>query len=68
MNTCGHDAPRVTDAPRCTECGAYAHGVDEPQMKVAPPLQPPLLEWLVRRHVRRHLQPPVLEGHVRRVP
>ncbi len=66
MNTCGHEAPRVTDAPRCCECGAYAHNVGEPY-KVSPPL-PWLLELLVRRQVRRseHFRPPRLEGHVTR--
>jgi hypothetical protein len=61
MNTCGHDAPRLTPAPRCSECGAYAHRAGEPY-KVSR-REWWLLEWLTRRWVRRQ-QPPVLEGRV----
>lgn len=64
MNTCGHDAPRVTDAPRCTECGAYAHKAGD-GYKVSPRMWW-LLEWLTRRWVLKHGQPPKLEGRVTR--
>jgi hypothetical protein len=63
MNTCGHDAPRLTDAPRCHQCGAYAHGTTEPY-KVMPPKWW-LLEWLTRRSVRKEVAPQ-LEGRVTR--
>jgi hypothetical protein len=61
VNTCGHDAPRVTMPPRCNECGAYAHDARDPY-KVSPRLWW-LLEWLTRRHVRR-LEPPKLTARV----
>jgi len=61
MNTCGHDAARVTPPPRCTKCGAYAHRVGE-GFKVAP-RERWLTEWLFRRWARRN-QPPVLEGRI----
>jgi hypothetical protein len=63
-NTCGHRAPRVSLPPRCTECGKYAHGLDEPY-KVHQPEGPveivaePLLRWMAT-----HSNPPQLEGRV----
>jgi hypothetical protein len=63
VNTCGHDAPRVILPPRCTQCGAYAHGVSEPY-KVSP-REWWLLEWLSRRLARSpKCAPPVLEGRI----
>ncbi|HET9118321.1 MAG TPA: hypothetical protein VFN75_09675 [Pseudonocardiaceae bacterium] len=62
VNSCGHDAPRVTLPARCTECGAFATRPDEP-WKVHPDL-PGVLETLTRWWVKHFCQPPELSGVV----
>lgn len=61
--TCGCNAPRVTPAPRCTNCGRYSHLVGD-GYKVGPD-EDLVTEAVFRRWARKMAaQVPQLSGSV----
>lgn len=61
--TCGCNAPRVTPAPRCVQCGRYSHRVESGY--TVPPDEDPVTERVFRRWARRMAaQVPKLTGRI----